>query len=468
MFYNRKISLITYTIIGFSIGITIQIFVSYIDAIQVFGKFSFNTLYFQQTKSNLHFSLNFITLMLSYIFYYLGSIKLENKFLKYEIKSVKENYKNNLNYDSKNDKIVNNQNSFTFDNIIILKSLIKVLKSESNTKDINNIIENNTYLYNSLIELEHLKTNRINNHITSSYNKFSLEDIVDYIDSKYSNLIKSNNLDFSIIKPKNNGYYVGHSDFINKVLECFISNSLYETKEGSISLIIEVSNDNIIFSIKNTGLGTLNTEYLEKYFEFYDSVGVLSISRWSLPIYYKAAKLYNYEIEINSILSKSSEYKLKVKIINNILNNELIEEINIKELDINTQKENSNNKNENKIFDINIDDNDLINMTIINNLIDINEDKSLLKELIDDFNKDKMLIDEAKQLFLLEKFSELIKIVEKIKGPSMNLGANKISYLCDKINKTISSTDKTELKYLLENLDTYFIKTCIELNKIIE
>lgn len=447
MIYSKNITLVIYTLVGFLIGIIIQILIFYLDLKSTSIGFSFTNLYLQQKSSNLHFSLNFITLILSLMFYYLGLLKIENNSLKYDIKSLKDSYR----VDSKNDKLIQNQNSLIFDNNILLNSLIKIFKLEYNNKNIDKIIENNNYLYNTLIELEYLKNNRVNNHLALSYNKFFLEDIVNYIDSKYSNSIRSSGLNFSIIKPTKNNYYSGYLDFITKVLECFISNSMYETKEGNITFKIDEINDYIIFSVKNTGLGTLTTDYLEKCYEFYDSIGVLSISRWSLPIYYKAASLYNYEIEINSILSKSSEYKLKVKVIKNILSNKVFDEINSEKID-------SNFQNNDKFIDI----------SIINNIIEINQDKILLKELIYDFNRDKELIDEAKRLFNLEKFNDLKQIIEKIKGPSINLGANKMSSLCDKINTTILSTNKQNLKQLLDKLDECFTKTCIELNKIIE
>lgn len=106
----------------------------------------------------------------------------------------------------------------------------------------------------------------------------------------------------------------------------------------------------------------------------------------------------------------------------------------------------------------------LIDRTIIETLSEI-DDKSLLKELIEDFIENEILIENIFVFFEVQDLKNLLVNLKKLKSPAINLGAIAIVNLCDKIEDEIKQDNIEELEFIIKDLKDTFKKTCIELKK---
>ena len=89
--------------------------------------------------------------------------------------------------------------------------------------------------------------------------------------SKYTDEAKEKKLHLDLdLSPKLSNVYVSRL-YLEELLQNLITNAIKYTKKGSVKIIIEQKADNIMFSIKDTGIGISKTDQTKVFEKFYRS-----------------------------------------------------------------------------------------------------------------------------------------------------------------------------------------------------
>jgi PAS domain S-box-containing protein len=83
----------------------------------------------------------------------------------------------------------------------------------------------------------------------------SLDTIVDDLTGHFSQLLKQKNINFKVIKPKDEFKLIADGEKLYKVLHHLIENAIKFTNEGTIILEFRINDSNILFSVRDTGPG---------------------------------------------------------------------------------------------------------------------------------------------------------------------------------------------------------------------
>jgi len=163
--------------------------------------------------------------------------------------------------------------------IILLSKLLLQNKNETlNSKDIekskvihkagNDLL----FLINDILDLSKVESG--NMELDSS--EVSTAEMIDELEGLFGAIAEDKRLNFIVEDRYNSNLFIDKSKFL-QVLKNLLSNAFKFTKEGSVTLHIESSSDEITFQVKDTGIG-IPSDKLETVFEAFKQVDG-SISR---------------------------------------------------------------------------------------------------------------------------------------------------------------------------------------------
>lgn len=162
-----------------------------------------------------------------------------------------------------------------------------------------------------------------------NYNYFNTGSLTIEIADIFNEMAREKNIEF-IIEDDFKGEFYGDKDKIAQIIRNFLSNAFKFTEKGHVKLKIEKQNDNLVFSVSDTGIGISRDKLNIVFEEFHQGDG--SISRkyggtgLGLSISSKLCEIMKGKIEVTSELGFGSTFYLNLPFEaaqNDISNNEI-------------------------------------------------------------------------------------------------------------------------------------------------
>ncbi len=125
------------------------------------------------------------------------------------------------------------------------------------------------FLANMVNDLSALS--RAERGVSNKAEEIDVRELAHKLLSKYTDEAKEKKLHLDLdLSPKLSKVYVSRL-YLEELLQNFITNAIKYTKKGSVKIIIEQKADNIMFSIKDTGIGISKTDQTKVFEKFYRS-----------------------------------------------------------------------------------------------------------------------------------------------------------------------------------------------------
>ena len=242
---------------------------------------------------------------------------------------IKTALKNETNLNNNDEKILNN--SF-FSNvthefktpIFTIKGLLETLENgaiddKNINKDFIKKISNNVIriesLIKDLIQLSQLSSNNYNLKLQ----EIKLEPIMDYISETFQNEAIKKGLTLSI--PNVDDIKIlGNYDGLISIFSNLISNAIFYSDKGKITILAKKHLDKIHIKIIDNGIGIAEENYEKIFNRFYrvnpDRSRKTGGTGLGLAIVKHLVKAHNSEIIVNSIENQGSEFSFKLDLIN--------------------------------------------------------------------------------------------------------------------------------------------------------
>ena len=242
---------------------------------------------------------------------------------------IKTALKNETNLDSNDEKILNN--SF-FSNvthefktpIFTIKGLLETLENgaiddKNINKDFIKKISNNVIriesLIKDLIQLSQLSSNNYNLKLE----EIKLKPIMDYISETFQNEAIKKGLTLSI--PNVDDIKIlGNYDGLISIFSNLISNAIFYSDKGKITILAKKHLDKIHIKIIDNGIGIAEENYEKIFNRFYrvnpDRSRKTGGTGLGLAIVKHLVKAHNSEIIVSSVENQSSEFSFKLDLIN--------------------------------------------------------------------------------------------------------------------------------------------------------
>ena len=242
---------------------------------------------------------------------------------------IKTALKNETNLDSNDEKILNN--SF-FSNvthefktpIFTIKGLLETLENgaiddKNINKDFIKKISNNVIriesLIKDLIQLSQLSSNNYNLKLE----EIKLKPIMDYISETFQNEAIKKGLTLSI--PNVDDIKIlGNYDGLISIFSNLISNAIFYSDKGKITILAKKHLDKIHIKIIDNGIGIAKENYEKIFNRFYrvnpDRSRKTGGTGLGLAIVKHLVKAHNSEIIVNSIENQGSEFSFNLDLIN--------------------------------------------------------------------------------------------------------------------------------------------------------
>ena len=242
---------------------------------------------------------------------------------------IKTALKNETNLDSNDEKILNN--SF-FSNvthefktpIFTIKGLLETLENgaiddKNINKDFIKKISNNVIriesLIKDLIQLSQLSSNNYNLKLE----EIKLKPIMDYISETFQNEAIKKGLTLSI--PNVDDIKIlGNYDGLISIFSNLISNAIFYSDKGKITILAKKHLDKIHIKIIDNGIGIAKENYEKIFNRFYrvnpDRSRKTGGTGLGLAIVKHLVKAHNSEIIVSSVENQGSEFSFKLDLIN--------------------------------------------------------------------------------------------------------------------------------------------------------
>lgn len=154
-------------------------------------------------------------------------------------------------------------------------SNIQAMASKANVskkilKDSLNIAHDQVmFLANMVNDLSALS--RVENSTDNDLENIDVQELVHNLLTKYNDEAKKKKLKLDIAVDPNIGIIRTNRLYIEELLQNLVTNSIKYTKTGSITIIAEKENEEIIISVKDTGIGISKTDQAKIFQKFYRS-----------------------------------------------------------------------------------------------------------------------------------------------------------------------------------------------------
>jgi two-component system, OmpR family, phosphate regulon sensor histidine kinase PhoR len=146
--------------------------------------------------------------------------------------------------------------------------------------------------------------------------EIDVRNLVDDLYNEYEPQAKKRKLHFDLDLSSHLGHVTASRLYLKELLQNFITNALKYTKEGSITLEVQRKNDQITFTVKDTGIGISKSDQAKIFNKFYRSEDYRTreTSGTGLGLYVaaKLAKKIGTKIELSSRLNHGSSFSFKL------------------------------------------------------------------------------------------------------------------------------------------------------------
>jgi len=165
-------------------------------------------------------------------------------------------------------------------------------------------------LVDDLFEISKLESNSVR----TQFETFSIEEMVSDIVSKYELIAKSNDLELEFESNVKKPYVYADIALINRVMQNLIDNAIKHTPSGGkVKVIIQMINDQLMVSVKDTGVGIPDGE-LPYIFDRYRKGNSESGTGLGLAIVKKILELHNSEIDVVSVLQQGTSFTFNLPV----------------------------------------------------------------------------------------------------------------------------------------------------------
>lgn len=187
----------------------------------------------------------------------------------------------------------------------------KMLKDSVNTAH-DQII----FLANMVNDLSTLS--RAERNVNNKTELIDIEELAHKLHDRYINEASSKKLHLNLDIAHDLGSVEVNRLYLEELLQNFLTNSIKYTKRGSIDIIFKRVDDNVLFSVKDTGIGISKSDQAKIYNKFYRSEDYRTRETGGtglgLYIAQKLANRLNTKIELNSRLNFGSTFSFLLPI----------------------------------------------------------------------------------------------------------------------------------------------------------
>ncbi len=167
-------------------------------------------------------------------------------------------------------------------------------------------------IINDVLEMSRLSSGLIKCHNSA----IKIDEIIKYYGSVYASKIQSKDLKFIITATPDSKTLtiLLDKDKLYQILSNLFNNAIKFTKQGEIEFAISIKNDNLVLSIRDTGIGIIE-EYIDKIFDRFWQYEAFSRTSFGgtglgLSISKEIANIIDVEIEVNSLYGSGSTFSI--------------------------------------------------------------------------------------------------------------------------------------------------------------
>lgn len=139
-----------------------------------------------------------------------------------------------------------------------------------------------------------------------------VRELINDLYNEYAPQAGKKNLHFDLDLASHLGYVTASRLYLKELLQNFVTNAVKYTKEGSITLRVERTDDKLTFSVKDTGIGISKTDQAKVFNKFYRSEDYRTRETGGtglgLYVAVKLAKKLGTKIELTSRLNHGSTF----------------------------------------------------------------------------------------------------------------------------------------------------------------
>lgn len=146
--------------------------------------------------------------------------------------------------------------------------------------------------------------------------RINVQDFVHELYKEYSPKALVAGLSLNLDISGNPGYVKASRLYIEEILQNFLTNAIKYTQKGHIDFIVKVVKDQVIFSVKDTGIGISKAEHAKIFEKFYRSEDFRTRETkgtgLGLYIVQKLARKVGTQVEIESKLNHGSTFSIRL------------------------------------------------------------------------------------------------------------------------------------------------------------
>ncbi len=183
--------------------------------------------------------------------------------------------------------------------------------------------EQTLYLARIINDLSTLS--RAERGVGSEKERINVQQFVHEIYKDFQPKVAQKKLAFNLDISGNPGYVKVSRLYLEEILQNFLTNAIKYTPSGSIDFIVKVINSQVVFAVKDTGIGISKKEHKKVFDKFYRSEDYRTRETngtgLGLYIVQKLARKVDTKVEIVSSLNQGSTFSVRIPLTTSVDNN---------------------------------------------------------------------------------------------------------------------------------------------------